>query len=407
MNIIRFASLFGTVGVAVAAPPTDPEANDGRGLKAPTILMARALESPGGARDVATNVLRIKGGALITGWTSSGNSQPDGLLLRVDDEGKVLERKTFGGDAMDALWNIQPDGAGGGGGGSGGWIAVGFMGSKGAGELDGWAMRLDEKLAVTWERTFGGAAEDWLVSFARSKDSWMGVGQTRSRGAGGIDAQVVRMSATGAELSTWTWGHPALDRAFAILPMDDGGCIIGGMTGPSREDCDAFVTRLDSRGKEVWAYKPERNGFGVTHDLKRAADGSIIAFGYEVQLGRNNDGFIKKLSPDGKLLSDSHFGGPTYDRVTHGEVFADGTCVAAGYTQRPGSRTEEEGWDMVVRVIDPAGAVRWEQRFGGEGAEFGRGISGTIDDVWIVGHTESGRDRSAVYLVRIDARAQR
>jgi hypothetical protein len=41
-------------------------------------------------------------------------------------------------------------------------------------------------------------------------------------------------------------------------------------------------------------------------------------------------------------------------------------------------------------------------RFGGEGFEFGRSVAGVDKDLWIVGHTSSGREGSSVFLVRMD-----
>jgi hypothetical protein len=346
---------------------------------------------------VGSSVLPIADGALLTGWTSLGDGPADGLLLRVTSDGDVVWRKQLGGTGVDLLWSILPDPAG-------GYICVGFTGSSGAGSLDGWILHLDGEGAIQWQHTYGGPGEDRLTSIQPASYGWIAVGQTSGRGAGGIDAWVLRVDPAGKELSSWFSGGPDTDRAFGIFPTADGGCVIGGMTGKEApETFDSFITRLGPDGEPVWTYRVRRPGLQVVHDLKAYPDGSFLAIGYGyVDEKRHIDVSVLRLSATGQARYERSFGGPTYDRANHGLVLEDGSIAVVGYSQRPGSPDEEHGWDLVAYRLTPQGSPMSELRFGGTGFEFGRGIAGGIGDTWVVGHTSTGRSGSSIFLVRLD-----
>jgi len=386
LSILAMVFLLLRSGAVTGAPLTQP-----------SVLLARPILTEAGRSDVGSSVLPIAGGALITGWTSVDDGPADGLLLRVTGDGDVVWRKQLGGAGVDLLWSVLPDP-------TGGYIGVGFTGSSGAGSLDGWILHLDGDGDIQWQHAYGGAGEDRLTSIQPAPYGWIAVGQTSGRGAGGIDAWVLRIDSAGKELSSWFSGGPDTDRAFGVHPTPDGGCVIGGMTGlEAPESFDLFVTHLGPDGRPIWTDRPRRPGLQVVHDLKPLPDGGWLAVGYGfVDEKQHIDAFVLRVSAAGGVTSESSFGGPTYDRANHGLILEDGTIAVVGYSQRPGFADEEHGWDLVSYRLDAQGTPISELRFGGEGFEFGRGISGGMQDLWVVGHTSTGRKGSSILLVRLD-----
>lgn len=382
--------------VTTLACPSTSFAEDAPPLAQVRVRLARAIANADGQADVASNLWRTDDGAWITGWTKKSGRPSDGLLVRVDADGNVLARRELGGDGTDLLWSIRPDG-------KGGHACVGIR-STGEDE-NGWMLGLDARGDVAWERTYGGTGEEWLTSLRAVDGGWIAVGQTASRGAGGLDAWVVRTDGAGQELASWTWGTPGLDRAFAIHPMDDGGCVIAGMSGKEHDTCDAFATRLSKTGEPLWTRSVARPGFDVAHDIQPCANGDVLVYGYSfVDAARDGDAFVRRLTPDGDVVFERTFGGPSVDRAIHAHVFADGSSVLIGHS-RP-QHGPGEDWDLAVHALDSTGRPRWTGRFGSPAVEFGRGIAGTADDLWIVGHTATfDETKSNVYLVRLDVSA--
>ena len=382
--------------VAVAYVPVTLAASTAP-LARPAVLIARPLATEAGWADIGASVLPVAEGAIVTGWSTGPDGMADGLIVRVNGEGDVLWRKRVGGKGADLLWTAAPDRAG-------AFACVGFTSSRGAGATDGWFVRFDSTGAILSEQVHGGAGDDRLVRMRRDGDGWMMVGQrAMADTALGMQAWVLRVDGTGRERSSWTWGGAGIDRAFGVEPAPGGGCVIAGLTGESREVAASFVTRLGPDGRALWTHREKKPGLQVGYDVTRAADGNFLVAGYGfTSVARDRDGIVVRFDPGGRVLERHVLGGPTYDRVDQALPFADGTVAVLGYSQRPGARDDETHWDIVVRHLDARGGERWVGRFGGSGVEFARGMAGTPEDLWLVGHTTSARTASAAYLVRLD-----
>lgn len=387
---ILLASLSLTASLDGTSAPQDADP-----LAQPRVLLTRKITAPPDRADVASNLVRTGDGAWIVGWTSKSGAPHDGLLLHVDGDGEVLARAELGGPGDDRLWAVRSNG-------DDGYVCVGTRAQDSG--TDGWMIGLDRDGHVVWERTFGGSGDEWLTSLRATPEGWIAVGQTTSRGAGGLDAWVLRTDREGHELSSWTWGTPGVDRAFAIHPMSDGGCVIAGMSGASAEACDAFATRSSDKGEPLWTRLVARPGFDVAHDIEPCANGDLLVYGYSfVDASRDCDAFVRRISAAGDVVFERTFGGPSLDRALHARVFDDGSSVLIGHS-RP-QRSAVEDWDLAVYALDSDGHPRWTARFGSPDVEFGRGIAGTADDLWIVGHTATfDEKRSNVYLIRLDTR---
>jgi hypothetical protein len=363
----------------------------------PCVQLVRSLAAPTGRADVATCVAAISGGAIIAGFTTTTTGNEDGLVVRVDRDGEVVWRREIGGKGEDNLWAIQPDP-------TGGFVCAGYTASTGAGALDGWLVHIDADGITQWAKTFGEAANDRFWSLARNGTHWLAVGEAEGRGAGGIDALVIRIDAAGKGLEVFTNGRSDLDRAFAVVPMPDGGFAIAGMTGSDRQHAFPFIANLGPNGKESWRRVIQSRGFGVAHDLHLAANGDLLAFGYAIADHRtNHDGFVVRLSSAGEQLAEQQFGGATSDRSLHARVFADDSALVVGYAQRAASNEPDAQWDLCTWRLNAVGQVDWVGRFGGDMAEFGRGVAGDATGLWIVGHTGSSGATNRMFVVRLDA----
>ena len=85
-------------------------------------------------------------------WNDS-NQTYDGTVIKMDFQGNKIWQKIFGYGNSDVLTTIAalP---------TGGYIAAGRTDSKGAGAMDFWIIKLDEKGNLLWEKTYGGEFDD-------------------------------------------------------------------------------------------------------------------------------------------------------------------------------------------------------------------------------------------------------
>lgn len=185
------------------------------------------------------------GGCVIAGVTESfGAGEGDLLLVRADASGDSLWTRCHGGESDDWGCSVaQTD--------DGGCIVAGFSYGDGAEDAALWLVKTDASGDSLWTRTFGGTVhDDWANSVTQTPDGGYIIGGvTRSFGAGGMDAWLVKTDSSGDTLWTRTFGGPETDECHSVAQADDGGYVLSGWTESSGHgQGDAWLVKTDSLG---------------------------------------------------------------------------------------------------------------------------------------------------------------
>ena len=123
-------------------------------------------------------------------WRWSG-----GLLDgKVDSSAKMQWNRTYGGTESDIALSVI-------GTSDGGYVVVGYTGSFGAGGDDFCLIKTDNTGNMEWNRTIGGAENDYAFSFVETSY----VGYTYSVGTGNSDAWLIKTDEQGVipEFPAW------------------------------------------------------------------------------------------------------------------------------------------------------------------------------------------------------------
>ncbi len=122
------------------------------------------------------------GGYVVAGMTYSfGAGNLDGWIVKLDASGRIQWQKTYGGSGGESIHTIlQTD--------DGGYITAGQTDSFGSGSEDAWLMKLDARGTVQWHKTYGGNSTDRIYSLVKTSDcGYIMVGQTSSFGVDPYD----------------------------------------------------------------------------------------------------------------------------------------------------------------------------------------------------------------------------
>ncbi len=99
------------------------------------------------------------------------------------------------------------------------------------GRDDFWLVKTDSGGREEWNRTFGGANQDWALSLIQDRDKgYLLAGYTASYGAGAGDFWLVKTNTTGGMEWNMTCGGPGWDSARAVIQTRDGGYAVAGLT---------------------------------------------------------------------------------------------------------------------------------------------------------------------------------
>ncbi len=187
------------------------------------------------------------GGFLLGGTSRSGldgNKETDSFgwsdfwVLRLNDNGDILWQRSFGGADFDNLRSITPTG-------DGGYLLAGEStswpgGNKTSanfGSYDYWIVRIDSAGNPLWDASFGGGGYDELSTTRKLTDGGFILGGTSYSAAdanktsewrGESDYWVVRVDASGNKLWEQSYGALRSEGCREILPLADGGFLLGG-----------------------------------------------------------------------------------------------------------------------------------------------------------------------------------
>jgi hypothetical protein len=235
---------------------------------------------------------------------------------------------------------------------------------------------------VTFEKTFGGAADDKGRAVVQTPDKgYMIAGHTKSFGAGGYDVYLIKTDSTGNALWTATFGDSLDENCYSVLQMPDKGYMLAGLTNSCGAGLsDVYAIRTDSLGGSVW----ERTWGGTNYDAAYSAHeveggncligGNTLSFGH----GGGYDGYLIKISPAGETLWTRAYGSSGSEQGCSIDQTPGGQYVLAGYYF---------GGNGNVWLVETSnsGDSLWARWYGSlTGPEFGRSVVCTTDGGFVI-----------------------
>lgn len=270
------------------------------------------------------------GGYLIIGLTASNDGDvttnhgsTDFWAIKLDSNGSIQWKNTYGGSAADAGYSVDVTQ-------DGGFVLAGYTSSNNGdvtgnhGAQDGWVIKINPQGALSWQKTFGGSNNDQLYSIKSTSDGgYIAVGNTSS-----IDGDlasddhqgyewVVKMDANGILQWQKTYGGSVYENALSVTETALGGYIIAGTTLSTNGDVtgqygegDYWIVRLAANGSLQWQKTYGGTFADVGTDIKQTSDGGYIICGQVNSLNgdvvgihttdgiEGNDVWIVKLQPE-------------------------------------------------------------------------------------------------------------
>jgi hypothetical protein len=292
----------------------------------------------------------------------------------------------------------------------GGYVAVGWTNSDGAGGEDVYAVKIDGQGNVEWQRTFGGAELDRAYSIdVVSTGGYVLAGRTRSDQFTAHDesAYVVRISEQGDLIWEKAFGHRRANGARGVEETWDGGFIISGWTAYERHtnSTNVYVVKTDADGNIEWEKQYRRKRWQSAHEIRQTSDGGYVLAGIArpPEL-RRMSGYMMKLDASGdiqwKRIVGTRWG---RDELYTVEETPQGDFVFAGGSQRSISgRVRMRTW--IVKT-DPDGQILWNRWYGG-GLGYIWGSTLTPDGgLAVVGKTSNSANM-ALLKVDVDGRRE-
>ena len=277
-------------------------------------------------------------GYIVAGYTRNPTAGvQDYWILKLFQNGTIDWQKHYGGTGEDIPFSIEQTDDDNDGNQNDGFIIAGRTKSFGASGYDYWVIKLSETGNITWQKRYGGSSNDLARQIEQTSDGgYILAGYTQSFTEGGYDIWVLKLDANGSIEWENSYGNSSSDGTVSIQETSDSGFIIGGWTNSyGAGGADAWILKLNATGSIEWqkAYGGSSDDF--LSSISLTSDGGYIVTGYTTTFGAgNNDIWVLKLGPNGELTFD--YGSGASVTVTNTTAVAS-TCTVTNTSSTVGS----------------------------------------------------------------------
>jgi len=353
--------------------------------------------------DWANAVQQTKdGGYIVAGQTiSSEAGNRDVYLIKTDINGDIKENKgwekTFGGAGDDYANSVQQTK-------DEGYIVAGATESFKFKFPDAYLIKTDSKGEKMWEKTFGGNFNDWARSVQQTKDDgYVVAGYTNSFKDGNGDIYLIRIDSSGNKVWENSFGNIGYDDAYSVQQTSDDGFLVAGATGIfGTKVWDVYLAKANSIGEKQWSKIFGGKGDDQAHSIEQTRDGGYIVAGDTDSFRAGGyDMYLIRIDYNGNKLwrGERMFGRSKDDHAYSVQQTSDGGFIIAGRTESFGSGDS----DIYLVKTNSLGERLWEKIIGYKGDDWANAVQQTKDGGYIVaGGTKSlGSGDSDVYLIKL------
>ncbi|TMI23363.1 hypothetical protein E6H19_06845 [Candidatus Bathyarchaeota archaeon] len=211
------------------------------------VMWARTYGNPT-AFDAAFSIQTTPDGGFVVagitnGYAVNGLIAGDFWVFKIGATGDVVWQHAYGGPGADYAISIAKTS-------DNGFVVAGWTNSFGAGGNDAWVLRLDNTGRVIWQKAYGGKGDDVAFSVGQTSDGgFIVAGSTNSSGAGGRDAWLFKLTSTGNVVWQKTYGGPGDDNAVSAEETTDGGFVFAATTSSfGNGNSDVWILKLNHNG---------------------------------------------------------------------------------------------------------------------------------------------------------------
>ena len=208
-------------------------------------------------RDIGFEVVpSIDNGFLILGHSRGNKNAGDIFLLKTNDAGEEIWRKTYGSiydDYGHGLFQLENG-------------TIYIFGSKGAfyndvhanfknHDADMYLIKADENGNEIWEKTYGKSEHDLGYSMTKASDGGLYLfGSSQSYGNGSFDMLLIRINDQGEVVWQKTYGGTNYEQGLSMVKNEQDELFLFGTTKSFGENNspDLFLIKTDDEGNEIW-----------------------------------------------------------------------------------------------------------------------------------------------------------
>jgi ribosomal protein S11 len=251
---------------------------------------------------------------------------------------------------------------------------------------------------------FGGAKYDSARDLVFSGDGYIIAGLTTSSGIGYVDAFLLKLDGRGKQVWKNTFGGEQDDRIFSVIQTIGGDYAAAGYTSSfGAGGNDFYFIRTDSNGNLKFAKTYGGKGRDEAYSLIQTSDGGFLLAGISESYNKSgiSEMYLVRTDPEGNSIWARSYGGKKSDQASCIIDSADNGYIVAGTTASFAAGLH----NMIMLKVDSRGNTLWMKTYGGAGDAFGSAVTKLSSGNYaVIGSiAKSGNSKSDIFLVETDA----
>ncbi len=188
------------------------------------------------------DIIKVADGYIMVGETESiGNDGSNAYVVKVDNKGKFLWDQAYGWDYDERANAVAPA--------KNGYIVVGMTKSDRDRRKQVYVFKIDTDGKMIWRRTFGSRGDDEAFDIVADSDGYVIVGVTKGDLKRQEDVYAVKINEEGKILWERVYGGEEDDIAYGVDKTEDGYIIVGKTESFGKRRSDAYIIKVDKNGK--------------------------------------------------------------------------------------------------------------------------------------------------------------
>ncbi len=247
----------------------------------------------------------------------------------------------------------------------GGYLIVGYISIAAGGQTneDGLAVKMDQNGNILWTKQMGGALEDRFYGCAELNNNYYLVGRTLNSIHGSYDAWVVKMDNAGNVIWQDNYGGGTYDAFYKVISLPNNQLLLTGCKdgNPMEQLANHYVVKIREDGTPIWENDYGSSQTDVSRQSVLATDGSILVagFSYSTSVGLHDGTLLSLDSATGDtnwLKSYGNMGEDAFFGImnTH-----DGNLLSHG----AGRLSNSTNFRLIIAKMNLSGDVIWTRDY--------------------------------------------
>ena len=325
----------------------------------------------GDAKDEAFRIIEtINGDLILGGYTASKEKHL--WIIKLDEKGYSKWGKTYKAKPESQAKGliISKDSN---------IVAAGFSVRPYRFQSDLWVLKLNQDGKELWNKNYGGDGEEGAFDLIETSDLGYAIaGYSSSNDDYQDDALVLKLDSAGNKLWEVTYGSSKTDYAYSITETSNKDLVVCGVNSSRNMAHKAFwVLKIDSTGADIWDKVYMFNKWDIATAVTIGLDNYIYVAGYtRTHSIIDYDIILMKLDQNGEIIWKKTHSWGKWDQATSITSTYDNGIIVSGFT-RSG---EVLSANFAVTKFDENGNILWENIFARRSLDYANDIKETRDN---------------------------